>query len=167
MVRALKTHYELRPGAKALFDLLKLPKTSPWGPHREIPVAIYSDYPMLRERLEALGLDPGSKIRLYGPESFGAQKPAPRPFRHIAADLGLRPEETLIIGDREDTDGRGALTAGMRFYCLETGRKRHFRLDPGRSPRGREAQVQPILMYLGTWETICRLLHGFIQGSES
>jgi FMN phosphatase YigB (HAD superfamily) len=108
MVRVLERHYRLRPGAEALLSGLG-------------SSAVYSDYPLLRERFAALGFVPGGTVRLYGPESFGAQKPAPRPFLSIAGDLGLSPEEILVIGDREDTDGAGARSAGMAFFHLNSG----------------------------------------------
>ena len=113
MIRVLKKHYKPRPGVKELF-LLFCPTRAAGKTLKKI--AVYSDYPLLKERLKALDINTGV-IRLYGPESFGAQKPAPRPFLQIAGDLGLAPAETLVVGDREDTDGLGALGAGMRFYC--------------------------------------------------
>ena len=119
-------------------------------------IAIYSDYPFLKERLEALGLFPGSAVLLYGPESFGAQKPAPRPFLRIAGDLGAAPEEILVIGDREDTDGLGAFKAGMRFFCI-TSRKRFFRL-PCRRSVNEESQSSPLLIHAGTWDDLNKLL---------
>jgi FMN phosphatase YigB (HAD superfamily) len=152
MVRVLKKHYQPRPGAPDLFrrfDSSNVPR-----------VAVYSDYPFLKERLGALGLNPGPGILLYGPESFGAQKPAVRPFRRIACDLGAAPEEVLVIGDREETDGLGAFRAGMHFFCLETGRKRYFRLDPyRRGPMQNEQAPGPsLLMYAGMWDDLVKLL---------
>jgi len=148
MVRVLKKHYQFRPGVRDLFqqfDASSAPR-----------IAVYSDYPLLKERMEALGLSPGADILLYGPESFGAQKPAIRPFRRIAADMGAAPEEVLVIGDREETDGLGAFRSGMHFFCLETGRKRYFRLDPyRRSPNKDEQTPGPsLLMYAGPWDDL-------------
>jgi FMN phosphatase YigB (HAD superfamily) len=74
---------------------------------------VYSDYPQTGDRLRAIGLDPPSRV--YGPEDFGAQKPAPRPFLSIAADLGAAPAAVLVAGDRDDTDGAGAAAAGMQY----------------------------------------------------
>ena len=139
MIRVIKKHYQFRPGAGELlrkFDASAAPRA-----------AVYSDYPLLKERLEALGLSAGSGVFLYGPESFGAQKPAVRPFLRIAADLGAAPGEVLVIGDREETDGLGAFGAGMRFFHLKTGRKRHSRPDPG-------APGSSPLMYKGGWDSL-------------
>jgi FMN phosphatase YigB (HAD superfamily) len=155
MVRVLKRHYTLRPGVRELFRFLE-------GGDRAGPagIAIYSDYPCLRERLGALGFGPGPRVRLYGPESFGAQKPAPGPFRAIAGELGVSPGETLVIGDREDTDGAGALAAGMNFLRLDDGRRRYFRLDPDRRPPGKRdaPPPRPGPAGCGSWRTICAML---------
>jgi len=152
MVRVLQKHYQPRPGVRELFQH--------FGTSDVPRVAVYSDYPFLKERLEALGLSPGPDVLLYGPESFGAQKPAVRAFRRIAADLGAAPEEVLVIGDREETDGMGAFRAGMHFFCLETGRKRYFQLDPNRRrPTKDEQEPGPsLLMYAGVWEDLLKLL---------
>jgi FMN phosphatase YigB (HAD superfamily) len=104
----LKRHYHPRPGAGELFKDLR--KAS-------FPFAVYSDYPLTARRLAALDLDPAGG-RLYGPEQFGAQKPAVRPFLSIAQDLGCPPERTLLIGDRDDTDGAGAEAAGMGYIRI-------------------------------------------------
>jgi FMN phosphatase YigB (HAD superfamily) len=104
MVRVLKKRYQLRLGVAELFRRFE----SPDAPR----VAVYSDYHFLKERLEILGQYSSPRIPLYGPESFGAQKPAAGPLIRIGADFGIAPEETLVVGDREDTDGLGAFKAG-------------------------------------------------------
>jgi FMN phosphatase YigB (HAD superfamily) len=166
MCKVLEKHYCLRPGVEEILNRLEahssLPGTKLKG------VAVYSDYPGLRKRFNALGYDPGEKIRLFGPDSFGAQKPAPGPFRHIAGELGALPEETLIIGDREDTDGKGALDAGMSFFRLDDGCRRYYRMDPDRVPppkseRNRNMAVEPIRSGSGSWETICAMLLVFLE----
>jgi len=150
MVRTLKKHYKPRQG---LAELL-------WHHSQKgsVKMAIYSDYPFLKERMESLGLFPSEKILLYGPDSFGAQKPAVRPFLKIAEDMHLPPEEILVIGDREETDGLGAFNAGMHFFCLETGHKRYFRLDPNRRRPEAEPHGPTLLMYAGAWDGLVKLL---------
>jgi len=143
MIRVLKKHYQHRPGARELFqkfDVSGIPR-----------VAVYSDYPFLKERLEALGLSPGPGIPLYGPESFGAQKPAARPFLRIAEDLGVTPEEILVVGDREETDGLGASGAGMNFFLLETNSKRHSLSAPN-------TPGPPPFRYADGWDELVKLL---------
>jgi HAD superfamily hydrolase (TIGR01549 family) len=112
MVRVLKKHYHARPGASELFNALK----------GFIPCSVYSDYSLPGERMKAVGLDPGLCFQVYGPLDFGAQKPAPRPFRLIAADFGCNPGEVLMVGDRDAADGAGARAAGL-MYIRITDRK--------------------------------------------
>jgi phosphoglycolate phosphatase-like HAD superfamily hydrolase len=150
MVRVLKKHYRLRPGVADLFRRFESPNA--------LRVAVYSDYQFLKERLEVLGQYSSPRIPLYGPESFGAQKPAPEPLIRIAADLGITPEETLVVGDREDTDGLGAYKAGMRFFCLETGRKLYYRFDPARQRMNLPPNGPSLVMYAGTWDDLLKAL---------
>jgi FMN phosphatase YigB (HAD superfamily) len=117
MCAMLKKHYRPRPGTAELFaDLTQ----------RGFPFAVYSDYPQTAERLSCLGLDPASGAKLYGPEHFGAQKPAVRPFLLIAQDLALPPDRILVIGDRDDTDGAGAAAAGMAYIGIRGRKKQGF-----------------------------------------
>jgi FMN phosphatase YigB (HAD superfamily) len=109
MCGVLKNHYRPRPGTAELFERLAA---------GAVPFAVYSDYPRTAERLSALGLGPVCKGKLYGPEDFGAQKPAARPFLSIARDLGVPPDHTLVAGDRDDTDGAGAAAAGMAYIGI-------------------------------------------------
>jgi FMN phosphatase YigB (HAD superfamily) len=150
MIRLLKKRYRLRPGAKELFRHFESPNT--------LRVAVYSDYPLVEERMEILGLYSSPRILLYGPESFGAQKPAVRPLLSIAADIGIAPEETLVVGDREDTDGLGAFRAGMRFFCLETGRPRYIRFDPNYLRPGERPSGPSLVMHGGPWSDLVKLL---------
>lgn len=149
MTSVLRKYYEARPGAVELFNRIK---------NNPIRLAVYSDYPLLRERMTTLGLYTSDNILLYGPESFGAQKPAVRPLLKIAGDLGIPPEEILVIGDREETDGIGAFNAGMHFFCLETGQKRYFRMDPCRRREKKEPHGPTLLMHAGRWDDLIKFL---------
>jgi FMN phosphatase YigB (HAD superfamily) len=160
MIRVLNNHCKPRPGVMEL--LMRYESVSSGKPSgsmsKNIPrIAIYSDYPLLQERLEALGIITGPEIPLYGPESFGAQKPAARPFQSIARDLGAAPEETLVIGDREDTAGLGAFKAGMRFFCLKTGRKRRIHIDPYNRKEKDPPHGPSLIMYTGVWDDLYAL----------
>jgi len=150
MARTLKKHYKPRQGISQLL----------WRQSQKnsLKIAIYSDYPFLKERMEAIGLYAPEKIPLYSPDSFGALKPAVRPFLQIAEDMHLSPEEILVVGDREETDGLGAFNAKMRFFCLETGRRRYFRLDPYRRRPEDEPHGPSLLMYAGVWDGLIKLL---------
>jgi FMN phosphatase YigB (HAD superfamily) len=109
--RVLKKHYCPRPGCIALLETLT---------RTGIRFAIYSDYPLAADRLRALDIHVKDTM-IYSPDTFGAQKPAARPFLAIAEDLGIAPGEILVVGDRDDTDGAGAAAAGMGFVRVKTG----------------------------------------------
>jgi FMN phosphatase YigB (HAD superfamily) len=117
MCGVLKKYYRSRPGTAELFQCLT---------QGSFPFAVYSDYPQTAERLSCLGLDTASGAKIYGPEHFGAQKPAVRPFLLIAQDLGLPPERILVIGDRDDTDGAGAAAAGMAYIGIKNRKRQGF-----------------------------------------
>jgi len=151
MIKVLKKHYKPRPDLDKLLHSIENQKNP-------LQTAVYSDYPFVKERFLAIGLTPSQRIKFYGPESFGAQKPAVRPFLTIASDFGLSPEEILVIGDREDTDGLGAFNSGMHFFCLETGHKHYYRLDPYRQKPENTPQGPTLLMYAGTWNGLYNLI---------
>ncbi|GHV60716.1 hypothetical protein AGMMS49587_03000 [Spirochaetia bacterium] len=113
MCRILKERYRPRPGCIELLETLT---------RKGIKFTIYSDYPLAAARLRALGLNVEDS-RIYGPDIFGAQKPAARPFLSIAEDMGITPGEILVVGDRDDTDGAGAAAAGMGYIRIKTGKK--------------------------------------------
>ena len=115
MVSILKKHFKPREGVKRLFAFLEA--------SCNFKTAVYSDYPFLRERMEALGLKTGKNILLFSPDSFGAQKPAAGPFISIAKDFSIPPQEALVAGDRYKTDGLGALNAKMHFYHVRSNRR--------------------------------------------
>jgi FMN phosphatase YigB (HAD superfamily) len=85
---------------------------------RGIKVAVLSDFGRVSDRLHNLEIDHGLLDRCYSCEHAGALKPNPRPFRQVAQEWSLPPEEILVVGDRDDTDGEGARKAGMQFMLL-------------------------------------------------
>ena len=56
-------------------------------------------------------------------------KPAPDFFRLVADDLGVKPEQCLMVGDDIVTDIGGAQAAGMRGLLVRTGKFRPADLD--------------------------------------
>jgi FMN phosphatase YigB (HAD superfamily) len=112
----LRKYYRPRPGAS---ELLKTIAALMPG-----KLAVYSDYPNVWQRLNALGIDAepfGDNV--YSPDDFGAQKPAARPFIEIAQRLDVQPRDMLVFGDRDDTDGAGAMSADMSYIRIEGGKK--------------------------------------------
>lgn len=114
MAFLLKKYYSMRPGLPEVFAALS---------GRGMGIAIFSDYPRVRQRIRALDFSDGMLSAvggIYSAEDFGSQKPAPRPFLEIARQLDAMPAECLVVGDRDDTDGEGARRSGMRFVQIET-----------------------------------------------
>jgi len=110
----LKRYYPPRPRLKEVFQAIH---------DKGVKIAIFSDYPRVKQRIKALDFLPET-IELisgsYSAEDFGSQKPAERPFLEIAKNLAVKPEECLVVGDRDDTDGNGARKTNMEFIQIET-----------------------------------------------
>lgn len=114
MILVLTKKYHKRPDVEKVINILK---------SKNIKVAIYSDYGMLKERLCAIGLNNdfiSSIDGFFSSEDFGCLKPAKRGFLEVAKKLNVSPENCLMIGDRKDTDGDGAFSANMQFVEIKT-----------------------------------------------
>ncbi len=85
---------------------------------RNINLAVLSDYDSVKERLDNLGIESGYFSVTASCEASGALKPSPRPFLQIANLWGIPPEQLLVVGDRDDTDGAAARSAGMQFIQI-------------------------------------------------
>jgi HAD superfamily hydrolase (TIGR01509 family) len=86
------------------------------GAHvRGLKLAIVSDYAPI-EKLRWLGLDDLPWSATIGCDLLGALKPHPRAFLEVAERLEVEPSSVLHIGDREDLDVQGALSAGLRAW---------------------------------------------------
>jgi putative hydrolase of the HAD superfamily len=73
-----------------------------------------------REKVTALGLADAFDV-VVASADIGIAKPDPRIFRHAAGLLGVAPERCVYIGDKHDTDARGAADAGMTGVWLNRG----------------------------------------------
>lgn len=98
-----------RPGLNETISLLRTNKYK---------LAVLSDYEKVVERLEKLEINSSNFDLMTSSELYGALKPSPRPLLHIANTWGLKPEEILVIGDRDDTDGKASRDARMRFLQI-------------------------------------------------
>lgn len=78
--------------------------------------AVVSDYPA-KHKLRSLQLHELFDIVIANGESDGpeALKPEPSGYLKAAERLGVVPGECLVIGDRDDADGKAAQAAGMAF----------------------------------------------------
>lgn len=94
-----------------------------------IKIACFSDYGMVKEKLEALGISPSYFDYIVDAPSIGGLKPCKEAFLNVARHLEVAPEEALVVGDREDTDGLGAKAAGMQFMLVSQKDSQEVRID--------------------------------------
>ena len=107
-----------RPGLSELILTLR---------DRGIRLAVLSDYGRVAQRLENLHISPSLFDPVASCEEAGALKPNMRPFLEISRQWGIPPPHIVVVGDRPDTDGAAATSAGMRFVHV---------CDAGRFPEG-------------------------------
>ncbi len=105
----LSEHCKANPGVEKIFRRFE---------DLGIGTAVYSDYPLVKERIEALGLPEDLCENYWAAPDMGAFKPAIRPMHEIASELGVDADELLVIGDRVDTDGKSAFSCGAQFIHL-------------------------------------------------
>ncbi len=86
-----------------------------------VKVALYSDYGFARQKLRALGIDPGLFDLIVEAPAFGALKPDPQIARQLLDRLGVTPQEAMFVGDREDTDVASARSVGARYQLVRKG----------------------------------------------
>lgn len=81
--------------------------------------AVVSDYPATR-KLQSLGWRHHFDVVVANGEPDGppALKPEPGGYLLAAERLGVHPSECLVIGDRDDADGKAARSAGMAFRWI-------------------------------------------------
>ncbi|OEU86245.1 hypothetical protein DB35_15485 [Streptomyces abyssalis] len=134
----------LAPYAEELYAQLQAPEH--WRPYadsaatlarlaeRGIATGVVSDVGWdLRATFAHHGLADhfGTWVHSYEHDS---EKPDPRLFLHACGELGVSPEDTLMVGDHPAKDG-GAAGAGLRSYVLPAG------ASPG-SERGLDAVLR-------------------------
>ena len=95
------TPQDLLPGLLELFA---------WLDERHIPRCVVSDHPT-EKKLRGLGQTQGWQCTIDC-SALGALKPLPDGLNKAAMIMGVAPNEILMIGDREDTDGEMALQLG-------------------------------------------------------
>lgn len=76
------------------------------------------DLQSVTRKLAAVGLSPQLFSPFIATYEFGAVKPDPAPFLKAIEAAGVRPEESVYIGDREETDILGAKAVGMRTIMV-------------------------------------------------
>jgi FMN phosphatase YigB (HAD superfamily) len=101
----LRTRYR---NIDKVFDALK---------KQNIAITIYSDFPV-REKLEALHLKADGLFCATDKE-IQQLKPSANAIDIICKQMNISKEETIMIGDRDDTDGESARLAGISFLKVD------------------------------------------------
>lgn len=83
--------------------------------HTGIKLVLLSDYGFAKEKLQELGLSPTLFDWVISAPELGGLKPAPELMRIITERMGVAPQECLVIGDRDDTDGEMARRTDAQF----------------------------------------------------
>lgn len=105
-IKILKKHYHIAPWVEDCLKSLH---------DKGVKIAVFSDYGYIEEKLEALGFDLKWADFLFDAPSLGGLKPSKETFLKICSTMDVSPQNCLMVGDRDDTDGTGAKASGMRF----------------------------------------------------
>lgn len=81
-----------------------------------IRMVVLSDYDHTIEKLQALGLDVSLFDWVISAPELGGLKPAPQLMQCVAVKMGVLPQQCLVIGDRDDTDGELARSVGATYW---------------------------------------------------
>ncbi|MBQ2608696.1 MAG: HAD family hydrolase [Paludibacteraceae bacterium] len=109
MVRLIGAHCPVRKEVVAFIEACRL---------RQIPMAVYSDYAFVREKLAVLGIDATQFRWLIDSPSLGARKPSREAAQKLLQMMEADPRTTLFVGDRDDTDGETARLVGAKFLMI-------------------------------------------------
>ncbi len=85
---------------------------------RDIRLVVLSDYGHTREKLAALNIEEQLFDWVVSAPELGGLKPAPQLMHQVAERMNVTPDQCLVIGDREDTDGLLAEAIGARFFLV-------------------------------------------------
>lgn len=80
-------------------------------------VVILSDYPT-EDKLTALGVICDASYSTTD-ERIGELKPSPKGLMVVMGDFKAKPSETLMIGDRDEKDGKSAELAGCAYLNVK------------------------------------------------
>jgi phosphoglycolate phosphatase/putative hydrolase of the HAD superfamily len=86
--------------------------------NRDIRLVVLSDYGHTHEKLAALGIDKHLFDWVVSAPELGGLKPAAQLMSKVAEQMKITPNQCLVIGDREDTDGQLAQLTGARFFLV-------------------------------------------------
>ena len=80
---------------------------------------LLTDYQGSNKKLEAIGLSADIFDWVVSAPELGGLKPAPELMYKVVERMQVTPQECMVIGDREDTDGDMARATGAAFFKVE------------------------------------------------
>ena len=110
MIQIIRRNYRLNAWVEPLILACR---------ERHIRVAVYSDYGCVSEKLAALGLRAEMFDVVVAAPELGGLKPAPESAARVVDRLGVKAEQCLFVGDRDDTDGASARAVGADFFLIK------------------------------------------------
>lgn len=110
MVAILRKHYRIAPWVETMMLELRTNGKK---------VVVFSDYGFVQEKLAAIGFRLEWADSLFDAPSLGGLKPCKEAFAKLCRGISLQPSECLMVGDRPDTDGAGARSAGIAFKQIK------------------------------------------------
>lgn len=81
-----------------------------------LKLVVLSDYGYTNEKIQALGLSHNMFDWVVSAPELGGLKPAPELLYKVAEKMDVSPQECLVIGDRDDTDGEMARATHAAFF---------------------------------------------------
>ena len=109
MVRVLQRWHHAMPWVKPFVKECR---------ERGIKMVVLSDYGHTHEKLAALDIEEQLFDWVVSAPELGGLKPAPQLMSRVVERMNMTPDQCLVIGDREDTDGLLAEAAGARFFLV-------------------------------------------------
>ena len=107
MVAILRKYYRVAPWVES--KILELRANG-------MKIVVFSDYGCVQQKLEAIGFRLSWADYLFEAPELGGLKPCKESFKKICQEINLPPADCLMVGDRKDTDGKGARSVGMAFH---------------------------------------------------
>ena len=108
MLKVIQRYYRLSDWVQPLVEKAKAAGAK---------VVVDSDYEMMAEKFAILGFDASQLDYAVCASELGGAKPCKESMEALLKMLKVKASRTLVIGDRDKTDGEAARRVGARFIC--------------------------------------------------
>ena len=108
MLKVVQRYYRLSDWVQPLVEKAKAAGAK---------VVVYSDYEMMAEKFAILGFDASQLDYAVCASELGGAKPCKESMEALLNLMKVKASRTLVIGDRDKTDGEAARRVGARFIC--------------------------------------------------